>query len=64
MDANKKWLSIPKEIRNKITQNVFCSRCKDAVTIDSYTIEEDKFGLVLKGKCHKCGKEVARVVES
>lgn len=64
MDANKKWLSIPKDIRNQITKNVFCAHCTDVVTIESFTIEDDQFGIVLKGKCQKCGREVARVVES
>lgn len=64
MDANKKWLSIPKDIRSEITKNVFCGHCKDAVTIENFTIEDDQFGIVLKGKCQKCGNEVARVVES
>lgn len=64
MDANKKWLSIPKDIRNQITKNVFCGQCTDVVAIESFTIEDDPFGIVLKGKCQKCGQEVARVVES
>ncbi|WP_078382227.1 hypothetical protein [Sutcliffiella halmapala] len=63
MDANKKWLSIPKDIRSQIRDNVFCARCLDVATINSFTIEEDKFGIVLKGKCKKCGHEVARLVE-
>ncbi|WP_417898126.1 hypothetical protein ABN702_17950 [Bacillus haimaensis] len=64
MDANKKWLSIPKDIRNQITKNVFCRHCTDAVTIESFTIEDDQFGIVLKGKCQECGHKVTRVVES
>ncbi|CAG9620369.1 hypothetical protein [Sutcliffiella rhizosphaerae] len=63
MDANKKWLSIPKEIRNKLRENVFCGHCKDVVTIDNFTIEDHQFGIVLKGKCQKCGHDVVRVVE-
>jgi hypothetical protein len=32
-------------------------------TIVDYTVEEDEFGLILKGKCKKCGEPVARVIE-
>ncbi|TLS36019.1 hypothetical protein [Pseudalkalibacillus caeni] len=63
MDANKKWLSIPKETRSRLISNVFCSNCADVTTIQGFTIEDNQFGIVLKGKCKKCGHEVARVVE-
>ena len=63
MDANKKWLSLPKETRSQLTKNVFCSNCMDVVTIEGFTIEDDQFGITLKGKCKKCGHEVARFIE-
>ncbi|MFG6495725.1 hypothetical protein P8610_10230 [Fictibacillus sp. UD] len=64
MDANKKWLSIPKEIRSRLKNNVYCSNCKDAVEIKNFTVEDDDFGIVLKGKCQQCGQEVARLIEN
>ncbi|UOE56433.1 hypothetical protein [Cytobacillus oceanisediminis] len=64
MDANKKWLSIPKEFRSKLRKNVFCTNCKDVVAIESFTIEDHQFGIVLHGKCQQCGHEVARVIET
>ncbi|MBO8157176.1 MAG: hypothetical protein H0Z32_12005 [Bacillaceae bacterium] len=63
MDVNKKWLSIPKDIRKKLLKNVFCVNCLGAVEITSYIIEEHEMGIVLKGKCKNCGHDVARVVE-
>jgi hypothetical protein len=57
-----KWRAIPPEIRAKLLDNVFCSKCK-LTTIVDYTVEEDEFGLILKGKCKKCGEPVARVIE-
>ena len=63
MDANKKWLAIPEEIRSKLRSNVFCANCGDAVTIESFTIEDHPVGIVLKGKCKVCGNDVARVIE-
>lgn len=64
MDANKKWLSIPKEIRSQLIKNVSCTNCSDVVAIESFTIEDDKRGIVLNGKCQQCGHEVARFIES
>jgi len=34
-----------------------------AVTIVDYHITEDKFGIVLEGKCKNCGHDVARLVK-
>ncbi len=42
--------------------NVFCSTC-GVTTIADYTMHDDKLGILLKGKCNKCGKNVARLVE-
>lgn len=64
MEANKKWLSIPKEIRSELLNNVFCRKCSDVVAIEGFTIEDNQFGIVLKGKCQQCGHAVARVIES
>lgn len=63
MDANRKWLSIPKETRSQLIKNVFCVNCLDEVTIVGFTIEDDQFGITLTGKCKKCGHEVARFIE-
>ncbi|PFO09594.1 hypothetical protein FB550_11193 [Neobacillus bataviensis] len=61
--ANKKWLSIPEETRRMLEQNVWCGSCGDVVTIEKYTVEDSPSGIVLRGKCKKCGHEVARVID-
>ncbi|MFP5114946.1 RQC-minor-1 family DNA-binding protein [Bacillaceae bacterium C204] len=61
--ANKKWLSIPVEIRRKLEKNVWCSSCRDVVKIERYTVKECSTGIVLEGKCQKCGHDVARVID-
>lgn len=63
MEANKKWLSLPKNIRGELIDNVWCGHCSDVVTILGFTIEDNDFGIVLKGKCKNCGGDVARVIE-
>lgn len=63
MDANKKWLSISKEMRSRLIENVWCGNCLDETTIVGFIVEDDKYGIVLKGRCKNCGQQVARVVE-
>ncbi|PFP30624.1 hypothetical protein COJ96_04750 [Bacillus sp. AFS073361] len=61
--ANKKWLSIPVEFRRQLERNVWCSYCCDVVKIEKYTVKEFSGGIVLEGKCQKCGNDVARVID-
>lgn len=42
--------------------NVFCSKC-GVTTIIDYGIHNDRFGCVLKGRCKKCGGDIARYIE-
>lgn len=60
--AAQKWGKLPKNIQELLINNVFCSAC-GVTTIVDYSINNDKFGVLLKGKCKKCGKGVARLVE-
>ena len=62
INALRKWNKIDKEHQKLIIENVFCSNCK-VTTIVNYSITSDKYGIILKGKCKKCGKDVARVIE-
>lgn len=61
-DARKKWAKIPPHIQDLIIHNVFCAVCGETTIID-YSLHNDKFGVLLKGKCKKCGGDVARLVE-
>ncbi|CAH2713819.1 hypothetical protein BACCIP111895_00973 [Neobacillus rhizosphaerae] len=61
--ANKKWISIPIEIRRKLERNVWCVSCGDVVQIERYTVKDLSTGIVLEGKCKKCGGDVARVID-
>jgi NADH pyrophosphatase NudC (nudix superfamily) len=60
--AYQKWVKLPKNIQKLLINNVFCSNC-GVTTIVQYTVHNDKAGIVLKGKCKKCGYDVARFVE-
>ena len=58
------WGTIPKEARERLLANVFCSKCRGAVKIVNFTGEEEKGDVILKGAGAKCGHEVVRVVET
>lgn len=61
--AIKKWAKIPPVTQQMIISNAFCHKC-GVTTIVDYALHNDRFGVVLKGKCKKCGGNVARFVEN
>jgi len=61
--AAQRWSKLPKNIQDLLLNNVFCSVC-GVTTIVEYSMYNDKFGILLKGKCKKCGRDVARLVEN
>ncbi len=62
LKAAQKWNKIPKEIQKKLLDNVFCSNC-GVTTIVDYSMSNDKYGILLQGKCQNCGEKVARLIE-
>jgi predicted house-cleaning noncanonical NTP pyrophosphatase (MazG superfamily) len=62
MKALKKWSKMSEEWKETVLNNVFCSNCKLTSIVD-YAVVNDSHGIVLRGKCSKCGKTVARYVE-
>ncbi|MGO4886229.1 hypothetical protein ACJ2A9_00595 [Anaerobacillus sp. MEB173] len=61
-NAAKKWNQLPKPVQQQLLDNVFCSSC-GVTTIVDYTLHDDEFGLLLKGKCKTCNGNVARLIE-
>jgi hypothetical protein len=60
--AVQKWSKLPRNMQELLLNNVFCSTC-GVTTLVEYSMYNDKFGILLQGKCKKCGKEVARLIE-
>ncbi len=60
--AAQEWKKIPKQTQELIVNNVHCPAC-GLTTIVDYSMQNDKFGLLLEGKCKKCGGPVARLLE-
>ncbi|MFC4025253.1 hypothetical protein ACFOUV_15765 [Oceanobacillus longus] len=61
-EAARKWSKIPRDTQELLLNNVFCSNCFETTIVD-YTLHNNENGVLLKGKCKKCGGDVARVVE-
>ena len=62
LSAQEKWNRLNAEQQELVISNVFCGNCS-LTTIVDYTLKNDKYGVVLEGKCKKCGGAVARLVE-
>lgn len=60
---NLNWMRISKQFRDKILNSVWCSTCKEGVTIVDYFIDEDERSLTIQGRCKNCGNAVVRIVE-
>jgi len=62
IDALRRWMTVPEEFRKKVLNNVFCGKCYTTTIVD-YSFKAEKGGVLIKGKCKKCGGDVARYVE-
>ncbi|CAG7645291.1 hypothetical protein ACFQI7_25515 [Paenibacillus allorhizosphaerae] len=61
--ATSEWLKMPDNIRRMYIENVWCGQCSSVTVIEEFSVQLDKYGIVLRGKCSKCSHKVARVIE-
>jgi transcription elongation factor Elf1 len=61
--AIEKWETLDNATREELLATVFCARC-GVTTITDYKIDAGKDGIVLKGRCGKCGHKVSRLAEN
>ncbi len=61
--AKKRWEQIPEQMRKKILENVWCSKCRTMVKLQLQEGQMSGRSLVLRGMCKTCGSEAARLVE-
>ena len=65
LPAIKKWKAIPEQGRRILISNVFCGKCGVTTLEDGFTIHDNApYGIILRGKCKKCGGQVARCIEN
>jgi transposase-like protein len=61
MNARKHWENIPEKAKHRIITNAHCIDC-GATIITDYVMQGDDEGIILYGKCCKCGKSMATSV--
>ena len=62
--ARALWDRMPEKYREKLLSNVYCTRCRDSVTITNYTGTVKGADLLLVGLCAVCRTDVARLIEN
>jgi hypothetical protein len=61
--AKALWDRIPEAYQQKLLSNVYCTHCRDSVTITNYTGTVKGGNLLLVGLCAVCRTDVARLIE-
>jgi hypothetical protein len=61
--AAKLWVAIPSEGKKLLLSNVWCGKCRHAVTITNFSGAVKGGDLLLVGLCSECRGDVARVIE-
>lgn len=61
--AVRLWETYPQEAKDMWLHNAFCSNCGMTSFAPGYNLRKDKFGVVIQGKCAKCGQPIARVCD-
>ncbi|XXM71949.1 hypothetical protein ACQ0QQ_20110 [Lysinibacillus sphaericus] len=60
--AERRWKSIPADIRKELESNVYCINCNET-TITDYEVEYEHPHIILNGYCKKCRGGVTRVID-
>jgi hypothetical protein len=61
--AAKLWAAIPSDTKKLLLANVWCGKCRHAVTITNFSGTVKTGDLLLVGKCSECRGDVARLIE-
>jgi hypothetical protein len=62
--AAKLWAAIPADTRKMLLSNVWCGKCRHAVTITNFSGAAKAGDLLLTGSCSECHGDVARLIEA
>ncbi len=62
-DARNRWNEIPEGRRKEILNSVWCTSCRAGMPMQLHQGVMSGRRLLLRGKCKKCGGEIARVIE-
>ncbi len=62
--AKQRWQQIPEKTRKDILDNIWCPHCGTGGSMQLKNGVIEGRCLILRGTCKKCGKDVARLIES
>ena len=60
LEAVKLWKTHPETTRDMWLYNAFCANCEVSSFAPGYILHKDKFGVMIQGKCEKCGRLMTR----
>jgi|GEM_PF-751388 len=59
-EAVKLWNTYPDGTKDMWLHNAFCTNCRVSSFAPGYVLRKDNFGVVIQGKCEKCGEPMTR----
>jgi hypothetical protein len=62
--AERRWLAYPAQFRDRVLDNVWCGKCREAIRILNYRVQPKPGGISLEGLCASCGNRVVRYIEN
>ena len=60
--AAKLWAWVPDPNKKELLSNVWCGKCRHAVTITNYSGTVNAGNLLLVGLCSECHGDVAKLI--
>lgn len=58
--AVRLWKTLSEKEQQMLLNNAFCINCGVTSFQKGYSLRKDKFGVVIEGRCAKCGECIAR----
>ena len=62
-DALRQWMKLPDRDREILLRNSICTNCGMTSFKSGYFVRKDSYGLILEGRCAKCGSRIARAID-
>lgn len=63
VEDKQRWDDLPEEIKNRILDHVYCTKCSKSVRMVDYKLVIERGREILRGKCVNCSNYVVRVLD-
>ena len=63
LDARLAWMELSPNVQEKILEAAWCAACTNATSFTVLGGRLSDGGLILEGRCQRCGAVVSRLVE-